>query len=65
LMTFIKGIGILVKKGLIDIELVEDLLSQRIIWIWEQGLGPNVEVIRKNADDPTQYDPVEYLYHAL
>jgi hypothetical protein len=65
LMTFLEGIGVLVKKGLVDIELVEDLLSQRVIWIWEQGLGPNVEIIRKEANDPTQYDHIEYLYHEL
>jgi hypothetical protein len=65
LAVFIEGVGVLVKKDLIDIELVEDLLSQRIIWIWEHGFGQNVDYIRKQANDPTQYDHVEYLYHTL
>ena len=37
LMAFLEGVGVLVNKGLVDIELEEDLLSQRIIWIWEQA----------------------------
>ncbi len=31
--AFFEGIGVLVKKGLIDVELIEDLLANRIIWI--------------------------------
>jgi hypothetical protein len=65
LNTFLEGVGVLVKKGLIDIELVEDLLSQRIIWYWENMLGPIVDYVRKLTDDPTQYDSIEYLYHEM
>lgn len=65
LLHFFEGIGVLVKKSLIDVELVEDLLSQRIIWFWEQILGPNIEYVRKITDDPTQYDSIEYLYHEM
>jgi hypothetical protein len=54
-----------VKKGLIDVELVEDLLSQRIIWIWENLLDPFVSEVRKDTDDPTQYDSIEYLYNLM
>jgi hypothetical protein len=61
LWTFFEGIGVLVKKGLIAVELVEDLLSQRIIWIWENLLGPFVAGVRKYTDEPTQYDSIEYL----
>lgn len=65
LMAFLEGVGVLVKKSLVDIELVEDLLSQRVIWIWEQGLGPQIDYIRKMANDPTQFDHVEFLYQQL
>ena len=65
LYTFFEGIGVLVKKGLIDVELVEDLFSQRIIWIWEQCLQPSLNWARKITDDPSQYDHTEYLYNEL
>jgi hypothetical protein len=65
LNTFFEGVGVLVKKGLIDIELVEDLLSQRIIWYWEHMMGPRIDYVRKAMDDPTQYDSIEYLYHEM
>jgi hypothetical protein len=32
LWLFFEGIGVLVKKGFIDVELVEDLFVRRIIW---------------------------------
>jgi hypothetical protein len=65
LRTFFEGLGVLVKKELIDITLIEDLLSERIIWYWEKALEPVLEDIRKLANDPTQADHVEYLYHEL
>jgi hypothetical protein len=65
LLHFFEGLGVLVKKGLIDIELVEDLLSQRIIWLWENMIGPSMDYIRKITDDPKQYDSIEYLYHEM
>jgi hypothetical protein len=65
LNAFFEGVGVLVKKGLIDIDLVEDLLSQRIIWYWENMLGSMVDYVREKTDDPTQYDSIEYLYHEM
>ena len=65
LWAFFEGIGILVKKNLIDVEIVNDLLSGRMIWMWENMIGPNVDLIRKVTDDPTQYDSIEYLYHEM
>ena len=63
--AFFEGIGVLVKRGLIDVALVEDLLSHRIIWFWENVLSPNIDQIRKLTNDPTQYDHIEYLYHEM
>ena len=62
---FFEGLGVLVKKGLIDISLIEDLFSQRIIWYWENIAATTVEELRKFTDDPTQYDHIEYLYHEM
>jgi hypothetical protein len=63
--TFFEGLGVLVKQGLVDLNLVKDLLSHRIIWYFENVLGPMLTDIREVTQDPTQYDHVEYLYHAL
>jgi hypothetical protein len=35
LANFFEGIGVLVRRRLINLDLVEDLFSQRIIWWWE------------------------------
>jgi hypothetical protein len=65
LLTFFEGLGILVKKGLIDISLVEDLLANRIIWFWETHMEPTIDTTRTFTRDPTQYDHIEYLYHEM
>jgi len=63
--TFFEGLGVLVKKGLIDIGLVQDLVSERIIWYYKNVVGPMIDGIRKLTNDPTQWDHVEYLYHEM
>jgi len=65
LNAFFEGLGVFVKKGLIDIELVEDLFSQRIIWLWENLQKPTIMDTRKGTDDPTQYNSFEYLYNEM
>lgn len=60
-----EGIGVLVRKGLIDIELVEDLFSKRFTWIWENLIGPNLDYVRKLSDDPSKYNHMEYLYDLM
>lgn len=65
LNSFFEGLGVLVKKGLIDIELVEDLFSQRIIWYWEEMHLKSIHDVREFTNDPTQYDSIEYLYNVM
>ena len=65
IMSFFEGLGMLVKKGLIDIDLVHDLLSGRLIWLWDTFGIPTVERARQQLDDPTQFDSVEYLYNEM
>jgi hypothetical protein len=71
LWFFFEGVGVLVKKGLIDVELVEDLFSKRIIWFWENQMGlrrgniRHVDYLRQVMNDPTQYDSWEYLYNLM
>ena len=65
LNAFFEGVGVFMKKGLIDIELVEDLFSQLIIWYWETVIKPMIMDTRVYTDDPTQYDSFEYLYNLM
>ena len=61
---FFEGIGVLVQRGLIDIELVEDLLANRVIWFWELW-RPICMGARQATSDPEMYDNMEYLYTAM
>jgi hypothetical protein len=63
--TYFEGLGMLVKRGLIDIDLVEDLFSHRVIWWWETHAAPYVDTMRQNLKDPTIADSVEYLYNVM
>jgi hypothetical protein len=63
--TFFEGLGMLVKRGLIDVEMVEDLLSNRVIWYWETHVQPYADNVRERLNDPTMYDSLEHLYSML
>ena len=65
LLTHFEGLGVLVKEGLINIDLVEDLYSKRIIWFWENYPGSYIDVGRKELHDPTIYDSIEFLYNEM
>jgi hypothetical protein len=60
LAQYFEGISILVQKGLIDIDLVERLLSGRIIWYWEAS-EPFAKYTREKVGDPTMYNGIETL----
>jgi hypothetical protein len=62
---FFEGIGVLVKKGLIDVDIVYDLFANRIIWYWEEGFGPLATYWRNRIKDPNLYDSMEYLYNEM
>ena len=64
LINFFEGVGVLVQKGFIDIKLVENLLSRRIIWSWEH-YKLWVQYNRKKSKDPKIFDSLEWLYHRL
>jgi len=40
---FLEGIGMLMKKGLIDPEIVDDLMSGVIVSVWEK-IEPSVQI---------------------
>jgi hypothetical protein len=64
-LIFFEGLGMLVKRGLIDIGMVEDLLSNRVIWFWETRVLPYVDRVRHVLNDPTMYDSLENLYNVM
>jgi hypothetical protein len=59
--SFFDGIGVLVSRKLIDLELVDDLMSSSIIWLWEK-MEPVVLERRKRRNRPQLWEFVEYLY---
>jgi hypothetical protein len=54
--------GMLVQKGLINIDYVDELLSYRIVWWWEK-MKPMYERERKLMNNPNLYGNTEYLYN--
>ncbi|MCX6654498.1 MAG: hypothetical protein NTY03_05175 [Candidatus Bathyarchaeota archaeon] len=61
---YFEGISILVQKGLIDIDLVERLLSGRIIWYWSVS-EPFAKYTREKVGDPMMYTGIETLANEL
>jgi hypothetical protein len=62
LHAFYEGLGVLVKKGLIDVSLVEDLFAGRIMWHYERYKSAFKDA-RIKAGDPKMYNSIEYLYN--
>mgnify|MGYP002395903582 CR=1 FL=1 len=64
LNNFFEGLGVLVKKGMVDIGWVEELFAGRIVWFWKRFESLFMEA-RKRLNDPTQYSNIEYLYNEM
>ena len=62
--VFYEGIGVLLRRELIDISLVDDLFSIPIKSVWEK-LKPIVEWQRKQSGRPQYYEWFEYLYNEM
>ena len=61
---FFEGVGILLHRKLIDIELVDDLFSIAIKSNWEK-VKPIVEGRRKEFNIPAYWEYFEYLYNEM
>jgi hypothetical protein len=61
---FFEGMGVLVKRKLVGIDLVDDLLSGNILGTWEK-MKPLVEGIRKRFARPQSWEWFEYLYNEM
>ncbi|MGB8779359.1 MAG: hypothetical protein WCD81_01775 [Candidatus Bathyarchaeia archaeon] len=61
---FFEGIGILLKRKLIDIELVDDMFTMPIKTTWEKMRDITLEA-RKVRNEPTGLEWFEYLYDEM
>jgi hypothetical protein len=59
--TFYDQIGALLRRGLIDYDLVDDLLGNSAIQLWEK-IAPIILEARVRSDDPRLYEHFEFLY---
>jgi len=62
--TFFEGIGLLLKRKLVDIKLVDDLFTTPVKVSWEK-MKPIVYDSRKHWNSPAAYEWFEYLYKEL
>ena len=62
--AFYEGIGILVKRGLIDPELIDDIMSNDVMTFWGKYRDIFYE-LRRKYNDPTSAEHVEYLYESV
>ena len=62
--SFFEGIGIILRRKLIDIALVDDLFSSDIIITWHK-MKPIVEGWRKHFNRPQISEWFEYLYNEM
>jgi hypothetical protein len=63
LLSYFEGVGVLVSRNLIDIDLVEDLMGNHIVQLWEI-MKPGVQEMRKRVH-PKEANAVESLYNAI
>lgn len=64
MLQYFKGIGVMVKRELIDPTLVDDLLSGFIIRCWEK-MEPIIRIDRERMNWPQYAEHVEYLYNII
>ena len=58
------GLGLLVRKGLIDPESVNDLMGRHILEFWRL-FGPLILEFRERRDAPLRGNAIEYLHDAI
>ena len=61
---FFEGLGILLRRSLIDISLVDDLFSTDIVVTWHK-MKPLAEGWRKHFNRPQMSEWFEYLYNEM
>lgn len=64
ILWYFEGVGVLLKKGLIDINLADALYSDRYVRFWEK-FNPILQGIRDDYENPQYYQNGEYLHKEL
>jgi hypothetical protein len=64
LFYFYDQVGALLRRKLIDYDLVDDLLGNSTRQLWER-VGPAIREARVRSDDPRLYEHFEYLYEEM
>ena len=64
MLSFFNGIGVLLKRDLISLEMVDDLLSVNIRGFWKM-FESTVYWARETIDEPKMYADFEYLYNEV
>ncbi len=64
LASFYEGIGVLVKREIIDLELVYDLMASSILTSWE-SMKPIILRMREIENDENQYRGFEFVYNRV
>jgi hypothetical protein len=64
ILWYFESVGILLRRKLIDINLIDDLYSDRYIRFWEK-IEPILRGIRDDFDNPNYYSNCEYLHNEL
>jgi len=62
--AFYEGVGVLLHRKLIDIDLVDDLFSAAILQAWEK-LEPIIKTTRERRKRPQIWEWFEYLYYEV
>ena len=60
--AYFDGVGALLHRKLIDIDLVDELYAVRMRW---EKIKPLVEGLRKHFNEPRLYEWFEYLYNEM
>jgi hypothetical protein len=64
LFYFYDQVGALLRRNLIEYDLVDDLLGNSTRQLWEK-VGPVIVEARARSDDPRLYEHFEYLYDEM
>ena len=62
---FFEGVGVLVKRKLVDPSLVDDLMSGMLIRFWEKFGEPTIKIRQVRDNYPQYFEHVEYLYDVI
>ena len=62
--VYYEGIGVMIKRGLIDPTLVDDIMSGEIIRVWEK-FEPIAREWRRRQNWPQAFEWNEYLYNEI